>query len=115
MLRPNPSDEAFCVRHSEWDLWGPLVICLALAIILSVDVSPPDRTAIILISYSLHEVSWGSIHPGLLHGHLFGHNRLSCGNGQRQAVGRKSFVFPIACTCSAYLDLHGVLTLNVLI
>lgn len=25
--------------HSEWDLWGPLVICLALAIILSIDVS----------------------------------------------------------------------------
>lgn len=23
----------------EWDLWGPLVICLALAIMLSVDVS----------------------------------------------------------------------------
>jgi hypothetical protein len=24
---------------SDWDLWGPLVICLSLAIILSIDVS----------------------------------------------------------------------------
>jgi hypothetical protein len=30
----------FCfLVHSEWDLWGPLVICLALAIILSIDVN----------------------------------------------------------------------------
>lgn len=26
-------------RNSDWDLWGPLVICLSLAILLSVEVS----------------------------------------------------------------------------
>lgn len=25
----------------DWDLWGPLVICLSLAIIISIDVSGP--------------------------------------------------------------------------
>lgn len=29
----------FLCLHREWDLWGPLVICLTLAIILSLDVS----------------------------------------------------------------------------
>jgi hypothetical protein len=31
------SDRALTV--SDWDLWGPLVICLSLAIVLSIDVS----------------------------------------------------------------------------
>jgi hypothetical protein len=33
----NPNSPTLLNR--EWDLWGPLVICLALAIILSIDVS----------------------------------------------------------------------------
>ena len=33
----------------EWDLWGPLVICLALAIMLSLDVSSRGRPHIAVI------------------------------------------------------------------
>jgi hypothetical protein len=33
------TDYRYASHISEWDLWGPLVICLALAIILSIDVS----------------------------------------------------------------------------
>ena len=32
------------LMYRDWDLWGPLVICLSLAIVLSIDVSQLART-----------------------------------------------------------------------
>lgn len=37
---------------SDWDLWGPLVICLSLAIILSIDVSGRFYLSAALPDYS---------------------------------------------------------------
>lgn len=43
----------------EWDLWGPLVICLALAIMLSLD-APPDQS-IQAFSMVISLVTLGSV------------------------------------------------------
>lgn len=44
---------------SDWDLWGPLVICLALAILLSLDAAPEQSMQIFSLVISL--VAIGSV------------------------------------------------------
>ncbi len=62
----------------EWDLWGPLVICLSLAIVLSLDVSGEHlvqlRCSRLTVPRRPTERS-GPVDPGLLPRHLAGHGR----------------------------------------
>ena len=71
----------------EWDLWGPLVICLALAIMLSLD-APPDQS-IQAFSMVISLVTLGSvvvtINAQLLGGKVYVRRpqiRLLSGNGR---------------------------------
>lgn len=90
----------------EWDLWGPLVICLSLAIILSLSVSNicldfscgvlyPLNCRLMLTNATLTTVTTKPIYPCVFNGHFPCHHWLCDCHHQRQVIGRSRLVFPI--------------------
>ena len=70
---------------SDWDLWGPLVICLSLAIILSIDVS-----LVSLLAFARSRPGAArSVDAGLLDGHLFDHHGYRGSHRQLEAAWRQ--------------------------
>mmetsp|Transcript_107625 Transcript_107625/g.312992 ORF Transcript_107625/g.312992 Transcript_107625/m.312992 type:complete len:193 (-) Transcript_107625:1472-2050(-) len=46
VLLPRENQEGILQKLKEWDLWGPLMVCLTLSIMLSIT-APPDQAALV--------------------------------------------------------------------
>ena len=71
--------------RSDWDLWGPLVICLSLAIILSIDVSLVSLQALA----SSRPGAARTVNAGLFASHFFDHHRHRGSHRQFEAARRQ--------------------------
>jgi hypothetical protein len=77
----------------DWDLWGPLVICLSLAITLSLDVSSDG-------SRELTSVATGAGDARVLARHLARDDRECRRDGQLQAARGEG----VSISCSLYVE-----------
>lgn len=76
----------------DWDLWGPLVICLSLAIVLSIDVSS-HCLQLREIDRVDEVVTARAVNAGVLARDLARHSRIGCRHNQLKVAGRQSVSF----------------------
>lgn len=74
--------------NRDWDLWGPLVICLSLAIVLSIDVSLWHSSEGVPLADEA--VTTRTVHAGLFDGHLARHCRFGSVDHQFETLRGQS-------------------------
>ena len=101
VLLPRASQHGVLDRLKEWDLWGPLAVCLTLSIALSAGVSQSQRAVVFA---AVFVVVWAGAAIVTLNAQLLG-GRI---NFFQSVCVLGYSIFPLDCGAYACLLLHAV-------